>query len=169
MTPDMIIPHLATDPVLRPLTEQLPFPEHRPSEHSLFVDLLRSISSQQLSTKAAATIYARFCALFPGDHPDAHLLLKTPLEALRSTGLSGQKAGYMHHVATFFIHHNLLHQDFQTWEDRDILQTLTQIKGVGIWTVEMLLMFSLNRPDILPVDDLGIQQGIQRLYRLSTR
>ncbi|MFM8450217.1 MAG: DNA-3-methyladenine glycosylase family protein [Haliscomenobacter sp.] len=167
MTAEIILPHLAADPVLKPLTEQLPFPKHRPAENNLFVDLLRSISSQQLSTKAAATIYTRFCALFPDHRPDAGLLLDMSPDLLRAAGLSGQKAGYMHHVATFFIHQNLLHQDFQTWEDRDILQTLTQIKGVGVWTVEMLLMFSLNRPDILPVDDLGIQQGIQRLYGLN--
>jgi len=167
MTAEIILPHLAADPVLKPLTEQLPFPKHRPAENNLFVDLLRSISSQQLSTKAAATIYTRFCALFPDHRPDAGLLLDMSPDLLRAAGLSGQKAGYMHHVATFFIHQNLLHQDFQTWEDRDILQTLTQIKGVGVWTVEMLLMFSLNRPDILPVGDLGIQQGIQRLYGLN--
>lgn len=167
MTPEIILPHLAADPLLKPLTEQLPFPQHRPSENGLFVDLLRSITSQQLSTKAAATIYARFCTAFPNGIPEPQQLLGMSPSDLRSYGLSGQKASYMQHVADFFLQQNLLNEDFSNWDDQDILKTLTRIKGVGIWTVEMLLMFSLNRPDVFPVDDLGIQQGIQRLYGLT--
>lgn len=161
-----ILAHLATDSKLRPLLDEFPFPERAVSPNGIFTDLLRSITSQQLSTKAAATIYKRFAALFPNDQPKAELLLALPAQDLRAVGLSQQKIGYVQNVATFFTENNLSDLDVHSLTDAEIIQKMTQIKGVGTWTVEMLLMFSLNRPDVLPVDDLGIQQGMQRLYAI---
>lgn len=158
--------HLATDAQLRPLLDEFSFPERTVSPNGIFIDLLRSITSQQLSTKAAATIYKRFAALFPNDQPNAERLLALPVQDLRAVGLSQQKVGYVQNVATFFTENTLSEHDVHSLTDAEIIQKLTQIKGVGTWTVEMLLMFSLNRPDVLPVDDLGIQLGMQRLYNI---
>lgn len=134
----------------------------------LFLDLLESIMSQQLSWKAAMTIHGRFCRLFPAQRPTPRRLLKLTLEQLRAVGVSRQKAGYLHNVARFFLEHDLCHANLQKLDDAAILALLTQIKGVGRWTVEMILMFSLRRPDVFPVDDLGIQLAIKQLYGLRT-
>jgi DNA-3-methyladenine glycosylase II len=94
-------------------------------------------------------------------------LVQLSPEQLRAVGLSGQKAGYLQNVAQFALENDLETKDWSGMSEADIIAFLTQIKGVGKWTVEMLLMFSLGRTDILPVDDLGIQQGIKRLYALE--
>lgn len=152
--------------MLKPLLASIPFPGER-AGGNVFEDLVASIIYQQLSVKAADTIFGRFCQLFPSGKPEAGLLPELPLEALRGVGLSQQKAGYVKNVAVFFTENRLLQTDWTTISDEEILQTLTRIKGVGRWTAEMLLMFSLNRPDVFPADDLGIQQGIKRLYGLQ--
>ena len=134
----------------------------------LFLDLLESIMSQQLSGKAASTIHGRFCQLFPAQRPTPQLLLQLTPDQLRAAGVSRQKAGYLHNVAAFFLEHDLGHDALRKLDDDAILALLTQIKGVGRWTVEMILMFSLHRPDVFPVDDLGIQLAIKKLYGLRT-
>ncbi|MBK7478168.1 MAG: DNA-3-methyladenine glycosylase 2 family protein [Haliscomenobacter sp.] len=162
-----IMTHLALDSRLKPLLETLPFPPAPGPNPDIFVDLLSSIISQQLSVKAADTIYKRFCSLFPGGTPKAELLLSMQPESLRTVGLSTQKASYVCNVAGFFQERSLFERDWNALSDEEILHTLTQIKGVGKWTTEMLLMFSLGRPDVFPADDLGIQQGMQKLYQLD--
>lgn len=162
-----ITSHLALDSRLKPLLEMLPFPPPPPPDPDIFVDLLSSIVSQQLSVKAASTIYQRFCSLFPEGTPRAEQLLSMQPESLRSVGLSTQKAAYVRNVAGFFLERGLFERDWNALSDEEILHTLTQIKGVGKWTTEMLLMFSLGRPDVFPADDLGIQQGMQKLYQLD--
>ncbi len=162
-----ILAHLAMDSHLKPLLDTLPFPPPPAPDPDIFVDLLSSIVSQQLSVKAAETIFKRFCAFFSGEKPQAEQLLSMPAELLRSVGLSAQKASYVRNVAGFFLERGLFEQDWNSLSDEDIMHTLTQIKGVGKWTTEMLLMFSLGRPDVFPADDLGIQQGMQKLYQLD--
>lgn len=129
--------------------------------------MLSAIVSQQLSTKAAATIFGRFKALFPNESPHPHLVLESPDEMLRGAGLSFQKIGYVRNVAAFAQGGNLEHAVIDAMEDEALIQHLTQIKGVGRWTVEMLLMFALERPDVMPVDDLGIQNAMKRHYGLE--
>ncbi len=143
-------------------------PFKAPGESELFLDLIESIMSQQLSGSAASTIHGRFCRLFPAQRPTPRRLLKLTADQLRAAGVSRQKAGYLHNVADFFLKHDLSHAALQKLDDESIVALLTQIKGVGRWTVEMLLMFPLNRPDVLPVDDLGIQLAIKQLYGLRT-
>ncbi len=126
-----------------------------------------SIVSQQLSTKVADVIFDRFINLFPDGHPDPKALLGLDDQVLRSVGLSFQKAGYLKNVAQFSLENDLVGHDWSAMTDEEIIQFLTRIKGVGRWTVEMILMFTIGRPDVLPVDDLGIQQGFQKLYGLS--
>ena len=141
-----------------------PFKAYRHSY--LFLDLLEAITSQQLSGKAATTIFERFLNLFPRRQPTPCRLLALQPEQLRAAGLSRQKAGYLHNVAAFALRHDLSRAALRHLGDDEIIALLTQIKGVGRWTTEMLLMFPLDRPDVFPVDDLGIQIAIKKLYGL---
>jgi DNA-3-methyladenine glycosylase II len=136
---------------------------------TVYYDLLESIVSQQLSVKAATTIFNRVLTLFPDQYPHPEYLLEVPDEQLRSMGLSNQKVNYVKNVARFAIENDLEKQDWGLMTDDQIIAYLTQIKGVGKWTVQMVLMFTLQRPDIFPVDDLGIQQGMIRLFGLEER
>jgi DNA-3-methyladenine glycosylase II len=157
---------LSKDPVLATIIEQgRPLTSSRSED--LYYKLLSAIVSQQLSTKAAATIFKRFIALFPETYPHPELVLAATDEILRSAGLSYQKIGYTRNVANFAAEGNLEHATIDALEDEALILHLTQIKGVGRWTVEMLLMFALERPDVFPVDDLGIQNAMKRHYSLE--
>lgn len=162
-----ITQHLSKDLVLKRLVEAIPFRELAINSQGVYLDLLGSIISQQLSIKVAAVIERRFLALFPDNMPHPHLLIEKDIPTLRSAGLSQQKAAYLQNVATFFQEENLLEKDWSGMDNDEIIRYLTQIKGVGKWTVEMILMFSLSRPDVLPLDDLGIRQGIANLYGVT--
>ncbi len=156
----------AKDPVLVEIIRRgHPLESHKSED--LYLKLLSAIVSQQLSTKAAATIFSRFLALFPEQYPQQHLLLAIPDEVLRGAGLSFQKIGYVRNVAAFAQGGNLEHAVIDAMEDEALIEHLVQIKGVGRWTVEMLLMFALERPDVMPVDDLGIQNAMKRHYGLE--
>lgn len=129
--------------------------------------LMASIMSQQLSTKVAKVIFHRFLTLYNGKEPKPQQVLNTPFETLRGIGLSNAKVTYVQNVAQFCIDHKITDTKLQKMENEDIIELLTQIKGVGKWTVEMLLMFSLGREDVFAVDDLGIQQAMCKLYKIS--
>ncbi|GGG14285.1 DNA-3-methyladenine glycosylase family protein [Pontibacter amylolyticus] len=156
----------SNDPILAGIVGSGKSLESSRSE-DIYFKMLSAIVSQQLSTKAAATIFGRFKALFPNEYPHPHLVLESPDEMLRGAGLSFQKIGYVRNVATFAQGGNLEHAVIDAMEDEALIQHLTQIKGVGRWTVEMLLMFALERPDVMPVDDLGIQNAMKRHYGLE--
>lgn len=130
--------------------------------------LMHAIMSQQLSTKVADVFRKRFHELFPHTNPTAQEVLKIPYETLRSIGLSHAKATYVHNVADFCVAHQITDKKLLAMSNEEVISLLTEIKGVGRWTVEMLLMFSLGREDVFPVDDLGIQQAMIKLYRLRT-
>ena len=165
-TSDSVMEVLYKDPVLAKIIEN-GFPLAASHSEDLYFKLLSSIVSQQLSTKVAATIFRRFTALFPDEYPHPELVLKTTDEVLRSAGLSFQKIGYIRNVAAFAAEGNMNHATIAAMEDEALIQHLTQIKGVGRWTAEMLLMFALERPDVFPVDDLGIQNAMKRHYTLE--
>lgn len=131
------------------------------------IKLMGSIISQQLSTKVAAIIYERFLALFPAKKPTIQKVLDTPEETLRSIGISYAKINYIYAVARFCLEHKISDKKLLLLSNEEIIELLTQIKGVGKWTVEMLLMFSLGREDVFAVDDLGIQQAMTKLYDLD--
>ena len=132
--------------------------------------LVGAIVSQQLSTKAAATIFGRFVALFPGGEiPHANAIEALGDDTLRGVGLSGQKVGYLRDLCTRIADRRLLLDDLEGLEDEVVIERLTSVKGFGRWTAEMFLMFRLHRPDVLPVGDLGIVTAIQRLYGLRKR
>lgn len=134
----------------------------------LHLHLCASIISQQLSTRVADVIYGRFIALFSKKNPSAADITAIPFEALRGIGLSNAKANYVHNVCLFFMEQKLTDARLHRMDDEAIVQLLIQIKGVGRWTVEMLLMFSLGREDVFAVDDLGIQQSMAKLYGIDS-
>jgi DNA-3-methyladenine glycosylase II len=131
------------------------------------VRLIASIISQQLSTKVAAIIFSRFLALFDGKEPSCEQVLKCTNDQLRSIGLSQSKVNYIQNVAQFFLEHQITDKQLYKMEPDDIVDLLTQIKGVGKWTVQMLMLFSLGQEDVFAVDDLGIQQAMTRLYQIK--
>src|SRR5499427_584171 len=132
--------------------------------------LVGAIVSQQLSTKAAATIFGRFVALFPdGAIPGAAAIHALEDQALRGAGLSGQKVGYLRDLCARIGDQRLNLDELDALPDEEVIERLTAVKGFGRWTAEMFLMFRLHRPDVLPAGDLGIVNAIQRLYRLRKR
>lgn len=155
--------HLQKDPVLNAVINYTGKLQPEPRE-DLYLSLLSSIISQQLSVKAAATIRNRFLDLFPDKYPHAEIILRVDNDRLRAVGLSYQKAGYLKNIAQFSISNTLDYDDLSKLDNESLINHLTLIKGVGRWTAEMILIFSLNRPDVFPVDDLGIQHGMVLLY-----
>ena len=134
-----------------------------------FQALVRSIVHQQLSGKAAETIYNRFVSLFEKSRgfPSPDMVGKMPVHKLRSAGLSAQKALYIHDLAEKFSKGVIEHKKFHRMTSEEIIAHLTEVKGVGVWTVHMFLIFTLNRLDVLPTGDLGIRKGFQIVYKLS--
>ena len=130
-----------------------------------FKALARAIVGQQLSAKAAATIFSRFEALYDA-FPTPAQVLATPDERLRGVGLSSQKVGYVRDLCRRIEEGQLPLDVLERMEDEAIIEALTQVKGVGRWTAEMFLIFRLQRPDVLPVGDLGIVKAVQRAYKL---
>lgn len=136
------------------------------TEWTHFDSLVRSIVFQQLSGKAAATIHGRVLALI-GDGSEApKKIIATSHEAFRAAGLSTQKASYVRNLAEHVLDGSLPVESLHELSDDEIIEALTQVKGIGRWSAQMFLMFRLGRPDVLPELDLGVQKGIQRAYRL---
>ena len=136
------------------------------TEGTHFDYVVRSIVYQQLSGKAAATIHGRFLELLDKNEPAPAQVLRIAEPELRRVGLSGQKAKYIRSVAEQSHSGELAIETLHELTDEEIIAALTQIKGVGVWTAQMFLIFRLGRPDVLPVADLGIQKGVQRAYGL---
>lgn len=139
------------------------------AEGTHFQALTRSIVYQQLSGKAAGTIFGRFNALYPGGNPTPEAVLATSDETLRSVGLSRQKIAYLGDLSAKVVSGELPLDHVETLPDDELIDHLVQVKGIGRWTAQMFLMFRLGRPDVLPELDLGIQNAIQRAYRKRKR
>lgn len=133
----------------------------------IYYYLLNSIVSQQVSTKVAQIIWQRFVDLFPEQYPEPLILMNKEDSELRAAGLSYQKAGYLKNVADFAVEHGMEFESLNEMTDEGIVKYLTQIKGVGKWTVQMVLMFPMDRPNVFPVDDFGIQTKMKKFYKLS--
>jgi DNA-3-methyladenine glycosylase II len=131
-------------------------------------ELVDSITSQQLSLKASATILTRVEALFP-ERPTPSELAGVDPERLRAAGLSWAKVRYVQDLAARVADGRLDLEALRQLNDEDVIATLTEVKGIGRWTAEMFLIFHLGRPDVLPVDDLGFREAAMRLYRLPER
>lgn len=162
------ITHLRkADPRLAAVIDAVGSCTFEPAGHlAHFTAISRSIVFQQLSGKAASTIYGRFAALFPDETPSAQALLDLPEEQLRSAGLSRQKVGYLRDLSARVVAGVVPIDTLDELSDDEIIAALTSVKGIGRWTAQMFLMFRLGRPDVLPDLDLGIQKGIQCAYRM---
>lgn len=162
-----ILEHLKKDKILAGAIDRLNC-EIRPElDIDIYHALLRSIVSQQLSTKVARIIWNRFTDLFIDSYPGPEQLLAKDHELLRGVGLSNSKANYVKNVAEFKMLNDMSFDYLQNFSDLDIISYLTQIKGVGTWTVQMILMFPMDRPNVFPLNDLGIQNAMKKLYQLS--
>lgn len=160
--------HLSTnDRVLAKIISRAGLATITPNKN-YYQELVQSIISQQLSVKASATILSRFIGLFKSDtFPTPHMIVAKELHDLRSAGLSRQKADYIQDLAHKVISGVVQFDHLDSLENDEIIDELTQIKGVGVWTVHMFLIFCMGRTNVLPVGDLGIKNGIQKLYNLE--
>lgn len=155
----------AADPVLGAAIERIG-PIERAVMPDLFEALINAIAGQQISSKALATVWARLCDAVGSVTPNN--LLAIGEERLRACGLSGRKVQYMRSVAQAVASGALDIHSLVDKTDEEVIRTLTALPGVGQWTAEMLLIFSLQRPNVLAYDDLGIHRGMCRLYGLDT-
>jgi DNA-3-methyladenine glycosylase II len=155
---------LGRDPKIKALLKnKIVIPE---KTSNITISLVGSIMSQQLSIQVAKVMYARFLELFEGKRPSADEILLLPVERIRGIGISQSKATYIHNVAEFISSRKITARKLQKMTDEEIIELLTEIKGVGRWTVEMLLIFGLGREDVFAVDDLGIQKAMIEIFKL---
>jgi len=155
------------DPVLADIIGKVgPFElKNRPER---FQALVRAIIFQQLAGRAAQTIFDRFVGLFPDVRfPSPEIVIAASDDDLRKVGLSRQKAAYIKDLAGHIKGRSLSFHRFSRMDDEEIIADLVRVKGIGRWTAEMFLMFNLGRPDVLPVDDLGIRNGVMKAYGLK--
>lgn len=155
------------DPVLKNIIQTVgDLPVSEPTEY--FYTLVDAIASQQLSGKASEAILGRLKALYPKHkYPTPDDILKTDDETIRKTGFSRPKVVYLKDLAKDFKEKIVDPSEFDPLSDEAVIQKLLIVKGIGRWTAEVFLMFSLNRPDVLPADDLGVQKAIQLAYNLD--
>ena len=159
---------LNKDPVLQAIIETTPqYKKDFDAGKDVYLALLESVVSQQISVKAADAIFGRFVKLFPNDYPEPNAVLQLSETEMRSAGLSFQKVNYLRNVAEFALVNGINYDILQQKTDEEIIAYLTPIKGVGRWTVEMLLMFVLGREDVFPYDDLIIRQKMVRAYSVE--
>ena len=162
--------HLSKDPVMAGIIECVGDFRGWPPSNDPFRALSRSIIFQQLSGKAAGTIFNRFIGIWELDgeaFPQPAQVLGSTDDELRAAGLSRQKAASVRSLAEHFASGELSLYNFDTWDDEEIIAHLIQVRGVGRWTAEMFLMFHLGRPDVLPVNDVGINRAMMKQYGLA--
>lgn len=135
---------------------------------NIFQSLLRSIVFQQISGSAARSIHSRLLALFPRKHPTPSKLLEIPAENLRACGLSVQKIVYVRDLATRCLDGTINEKRFPSMSTQEIIDHLIVVKGIGVWTAQMMLIFKLHRLDVLPVGDLAIRKGFKKVYKLRS-
>ena len=158
--------HLSKDKKLKKLLDSGE-PHQLRKRKNICIYLCASIMSQQLSTKVADVIYKRFITLYGGKEPLPQQILDTPSETLRNIGLSYAKVSYVKNVAQFEMEFGMDIKKLSKMSNEEVIEYLVVIKGVGGWTIEMLLMFALGREDVFAVDDLGIQNAMIKLYNLD--
>lgn len=154
-----------TDPVLGAIVDQVELPVWE-NKGNYFVDLVESIVSQQLSVKAADTIWKRFITLFPDAKVDAGYVLDIPDQRIRDVGISWQKISYIKDLAKKTNESGILFEQFEMMNEEEIIAELIKVKGIGRWTAEMFLMFSMGKPDVFSYGDLGLRRAMQKLYKL---
>jgi DNA-3-methyladenine glycosylase II len=169
-TPKVVAALAAADPVMKRLIDEHGAHVRRDLRQDRVGDaygaLLRSIVGQQLSTKAARTIYGRMLELFDGHAPTPKQLLAVDPDKIRAAGLSRPKINYLRDLAAHVENGELELERLDDLSDEVVIEQLTAVKGIGDWSADMFLMFHLGRPDVLPVGDLGIRRAVERAYGL---
>jgi len=170
---DEAVRHLSrADPVMRRVIERVG-PCTLAPRRDYFVVLCKAIFTQQISTAVAAVLFGRFRDLFPMRRPTPSLVLEAlnsrPAEVIKHCGLSRQKAEYVRDLAQHFVDGRIPTRRLASMDDEAVVEALVNVKGIGRWTAEMFLIFTLNRPDVLPVDDLGLREGVREVYGLPER
>ena len=160
------VAHLSTDPELARLIARVGPCRLRPRK-DYYMALCQAIFAQQVSTVVATIIFKRFRKLFPGSRPTPARTLKLTDRQLQSAGVSRQKRGYLRDLARHFASGKVPVRRLCRMSDQQIMEVLLPVKGVGRWTVEMFLIFVMNRPDVWPVDDLGVKKSVQALRKLK--
>ncbi len=156
------------DPVLKKLIKKYDAPKFEDRSKRLLESIIRSIIGQQLSGKAADTIYNRFLALFKTKlFPKTKEILEIDVEKLRGAGMSYAKTQYVKNAAQFFHTKQIDIQKIKRMSDEEVIIKLTKIKGVGKWTAEMILIFSLKRNDVFSIGDAGLRRAIKNLYEIE--
>ncbi len=158
--------HLSRDPVLATIIKRVG-PYAMQFAPPTFENLVRSIVSQQLSGRVAAVIFKRLIDAMPDGNITPEGILKLRTERMRKLGLSGQKTIYIRELAKHVRKRKIVFEDLPDLSDEDVIAHLTQVKGIGVWTAHMFLMFALRRDNVLPVGDLGVRSAIQKAYGLS--
>lgn len=156
----------SADPVLRPVIERYGLCTIRPN-NAYYQELVDAIISQQLSVHAARSIEGRFRELFGGVFPVPEQILELDVETLRGIGFSRAKANYVLDLAQHVVDGKVQFEYLDSLSNDEVIAELTAVKGIGNWTAHMFLMFCMGRTDILPIGDLGIRNGIRRLYNLE--
>ena len=155
------------DSEIRSLINSINLSQRKP-EKDYFLSLIRSIIYQQLSGKSAKAIFDRFVLLFLNkENIIPENIMKLDFELMRSVGLSKSKVNYIKNIAEAFIGGTIDYENFETYSDKDVMKQLISIKGVGPWTAQMFLMFTLGRSDIFPIGDLGVQKGYRIFFNLK--
>ncbi len=160
--------HLSQDPIMKRLIEQHELAEWLP-QRNLFLDLLGSIIGQQLSVKAGNTIEQRFLGLFVDGTPNANDIQMISDEVLRSVGISYGKIAYIKGVCAAVNEGRIDFEELRSLPDEEIIMQLVQLKGIGQWTAEMFLIFSLGREDVFSVGDLGLRTAVSRFYKIDRK
>jgi len=155
------------DPKLKEIFKSDPVLPLRDASGDLYFDLIKTIAFQQLHGAAATKIFERFIVLFESGYPQPQIVAEMEVAELRAVGYSNQKANYLKNIATFALENDFEKRDWDSMSNAEIITFLTQIKGVGEWTVHMILLFSLQRPDVFPTGDFGIQTAMKKLYGLT--
>ena len=161
---------MKADPKLNLIIKRVgPCELHAVAPRDAFEALCMSIASQQLSVKAAATIFGRFCDLFPKRKPTPERVMTLTDDQIRAVGFSRPKVSFIKDLAARVLDGRLDLKGLKKHSDDDVMQQLVAVKGIGRWTAEIFLMFRLGRPDIFPADDLGLMNAVQRAYGLRKR
>lgn len=155
--------HLRRDPVLAPIINRVGLATFEPHTN-YYSALTNSIIGQQVSVQSAAAVKRRLQELFDGHFPSPEEILSVDAEQLRNVGFSRQKAGYVHDLAQHIVDGRVTFDRIASQSDEEIIAELTDVKGIGVWTVHMFLMFCVGRLNVLPVGDLGVRNGIRNLY-----
>lgn len=155
------------DPILNNLYEKYGPHKFEDRSEKLLEELIESIISQQLSIKAANTIYSRFLKLFNNKFPSEKQIIEVDIELLRSAGMSYSKGQYIKNIAKAFEDKLIEVDKIKKMSDEEVIENLTKIKGVGKWTAEMTLIFTLKREDVFSIGDAGLKRAIKNLYHLE--